>query len=156
MTTAQLILGAIVWLAIVFAAAFLGSRFLPDEWYRGLAKPSWNPPNTIFAPVWTLLYLLMAVAAWLVWSRHGVSGAFLPLALFILQLLLNAGWTWFFFGRHRPDLALVDILVLWIVLLATLISFWQLEALAGALLLPYLAWVSFASALNWVIWQKNH
>ena len=155
MTTVQMVLGAIVWLAVVFGAAFLGSRFLPDEWYRGLAKPAWNPPNSIFAPVWTVLYLLMAGAAWLVWSRDGVGGALIPLSLFIVQLLLNTAWTWLFFGRHRPDLALADILVLWIVLLATLLSFWKQETLAGALLIPYLAWVSFATVLNWTIWRKN-
>jgi benzodiazapine receptor len=155
MTTTQGILGAIGWLAITFGAAFLGSRFLPDEWYKALKKPSWNPPNSIFAPVWTALYLLMAASAWLVWRRYGLAGAILPLGLFVLQLLLNAGWTWTFFGLHRPGLALFDILALWVVLLITLVSFWKLDLLAGVLLIPYLVWVSFATALNWTIWRKN-
>jgi benzodiazapine receptor len=155
MTTLQLILGAVVWLGLTFGAAGLGARFLPDEWYRQLAKPTWTPPNAVFAPVWTSLYLLMAVAAWLVWKRYGVAGAVVPLALFILQLILNAAWSWLFFGRHRPQAAFFDIVVLWVVILATLISFWQLEPLAGILLIPYLAWVSLATALNWTIWRMN-
>ena len=149
------IIGAIGWLALTFAAAWLGSRFLPDEWYKNLRKPGWNPPNSVFAPVWTVLYLLMAAAAWLAWRRNGFMPALLPLGLFIAQLLLNAAWSWLFFGRHRPDLALIDILALWLVLLITLISFWRVEPLAGILLIPYLAWVSFATALNGAIWQKN-
>jgi benzodiazapine receptor len=155
MTTTAAIIGAVVWLALTFGAAALGARFLPDEWYRQLKKPTWNPPNTIFAPVWTILYLLMAAAAWLVWRRYGISGAALPLTLFIVQLLLNAAWTWLFFGRHQTRGALVDIAVLWVVILTTLISFWNLEPLAGVLLVPYLAWVSFAACLNWTIWRMN-
>jgi benzodiazapine receptor len=155
MTTIQLILGAVVWLGLTFGAAWIGSRFLPDEWYRKLAKPTWNPPNAIFGPVWTVLYLLMAIAAWLIWKDYGVAGAIVPLALFIIQLTLNAMWSWLFFGRHRPQAALFDIVVLWVVILATLISFLQLELLAGILLIPYLVWVSFATVLNWAIWRMN-
>jgi len=149
------IIGAVGWLALTFATAWFGSRFLPDEWYKNLAKPSWNPPNKLFAPVWTALYLLMAFAAWLVWQKNGFTPAWFPLSLYIFQLLLNTAWTWLFFGRHRPDLAMIDILVLWGVLLITLISFWRVEVLAGILLIPYLIWVSFATALNGAIWQKN-
>lgn len=155
MTTAVEIIGAVGWLVLTFAAAALGARFLPDEWYRRLNKPAWNPPSSIFAPVWTILYLLMAAAAWLVWRRHGLGGALVPLILFVAQLLLNAGWTWLFFGRHQIRGALIDIAILWVAILTTLISFWRLEPLAGILLLPYLAWVSFAAVLNWTIWQMN-
>ena len=155
MTTTTSIIGAVGWLVLTFAAAALGSRFLPDEWYRKLKKPTWNPPNTIFAPVWTILYLLMAAAAWLVWERNGFNDAALPLALFVVQLLLNAAWTWLFFGRHRIGSSLIDIAILWFVILATLISFWTLVPLAGIFLLPYIAWVSFASFLNWTIWRMN-
>ena len=122
MTNVPLMLGAGVWLLLTFSAAAFGARFGPDEWYRQLAKPAWTPPNAIFAPVWTILYLLMATAAWLVWKRQGVAGAVVPLALFIFQLALNAAWSWLFFGRHRPQAAFVDIVVLWAVA-ATLISF---------------------------------
>lgn len=155
MTNPSLMLGAGVWLLLTFCAAAFGARFGPDEWYRQLAKPTWTPPNAIFAPVWTILYLLMATAAWLIWKRHGVAGAVVPLALFIFQLALNAAWSWQFFGRHRPQAALVDIVVLWAVIAATLISFWLLDPLPGILLIPYLAWVSFATALNWAIWRMN-
>jgi translocator protein len=155
MTTTVSIIGAVGWLVLTFGAAALGARFLPDEWYRQLNKPTWNPPNTIFAPVWTVLYLLMSASAWLVWRRYGISGAFLPLTLFVVQLLLNAAWTWLFFGLHRTRDALIDIGVLWVVILTTLISFWRLELVAGILLIPYLAWVSFATVLNWTIWRMN-
>ena len=155
MTTTAAIFGAVGWLALTFGAAAFGSRFLPDEWYRQLNKPTWNPPNSIFAPVWTVLYLLIAAAAWLVWRRYGLAGALVPLILFVAQLLLNAAWTWLFFGRHQIRGALIDIVVLWVTILATLVAFWQLEPLSGILLLPYLAWVSFATLLNWTIWQKN-
>ncbi len=155
MTTTTAIIGAVGWLIITFAAAALGARFLPDEWYRQLKKPNWNPPSSIFAPAWTILYLLMAAAAWLVWRHYGIEGALIPLILFIIQLLLNAAWTWLFFGLHRPLSALIDILILWLTILATLTSFWQLEPVAGILLLPYLAWVSFAALLNWTIWRMN-
>ena len=155
MTTTISIIGAVGWLVLTFGMAAIGSRFLPDEWYRKLNKPTWNPPNSIFAPVWTILYLLMATAAWLVWRQYEISVALVPLSLFVLQLLLNTAWTWLFFGRHQIRSALLDIVALWILILATLLSFWRLDMLAGILLLPYLAWVSFAMVLNWAIWQKN-
>jgi tryptophan-rich sensory protein len=155
MATFQLIIGAAVWLAITFGAAWFGSRFRPDAWYRRIIKPTWNPPDSIFAPVWITLYLLMAVAAWLVWKRYGVAQALLPLTLFLVQLLLNAVWSWLFFGLHRPKAAFIDIVVLWVTILVTLISFWRHEPLAGVLLLPYLLWVSFATMLNWTIWRMN-
>lgn len=155
MTTTVSIIGAVGWLVLTFGAAAIGARFLPDEWYRQLNKPDWNPPNSIFAPVWTILYFLMATAAWLIWRRYGISAALVPFSLFVLQLLLNAAWTWLFFGNHQIRGALIDIVVLWIVILATLLSFWRLETLAGILLVPYLVWVSFATILNWTIWQKN-
>ncbi len=155
MTVAMSIVGAVGWLVLVFGAAALGARFLPDEWYRLLKKPVWNPPNSVFAPVWTILYLLIAAAAWWVWRAHGISGALLPLLLFIVQLILNAAWTWLFFGLHRIRDALFDIEALWVVIALTLISFWMLEPLAGIFLLPYLAWVSFAGFLNLTIWRLN-
>ena len=148
------IVSLVVSFVICFGAAFVGTRFLPDEWFKRLNKPSWNPPNWLFAPVWTLLYALMAIAAWRVWEQVGLNAA-LVLALFVIQLVLNAGWTWLFFGLHRLDRAFVDIVVLWVLITATLIGFWQVNPLAGVLLLPYLAWVTFASYLNLTIWQLN-
>ena len=155
MTTIESILGAIGWLALTAGAAWLGSRFLPDEWYKNLKKPVWNPPNKIFAPVWSVLYLFMAAAAWLVWRRYGFDLALFPLILFMAQLVLNAAWTWTFFGLHRPGTALTDIVILWVFILITLTLFWQFEPIAGALLIPYLAWVSFATYLNLTIWRMN-
>jgi len=155
MTTTVAIIGAMGWLVLTFGAAALGARSRPDEWHRRLKKPSWNPPNWIFAPVWTLLYLLMAAAAWLVWRRYGFGDAAVALGLFVLQLALNSAWTWLLFGRHAIRGAFIDILVLWVMILTTLILFWSLEPLAGILLLPYLAWVSFATALNGTIWRMN-
>jgi benzodiazapine receptor len=155
MTTAVEIIGAVGWLVLTFTAAALGAKFLPDEWYAQLKKPTWNPPNSVFAPVWTTLYLLMAAAAWLVWRRYGLGGALVPLILFVVQLLLNAAWTWLFFGLHRIRGALIDIVILWVMILATLSFFLKLSLLAGILLMPYLVWVSFAAALNWTIWRIN-
>ena len=155
MTIIQSILGAIGWLILTFGAAWIGSRFLPDEWYQNLKKPRWNPPNKIFGPVWTLLYLLMAAAAWRIWKNYDFSMAFFPLLLFIVQLFLNTAWTWIFFKLHRPGMALADILVLFTVILAMLAIFWVFDPLAGALLLPYTVWVIFAAFLTWTIWSMN-
>jgi len=146
--------GLVASLGLVGLVAFGGSRFRPSDWYYALAKPSWNPPAFVFAPVWTLLYILMAIAAWLVWARAG-SSAGGPLVLYLVQLALNVTWSWLFFGRHHIGLALLDLVALWAVLLVTTILFWQIRVLAGVLLVPYLAWVSFAGALNFSIWRLN-
>ena len=143
------------WLAACFAAAALGGWFMPGEWYAQLRKPAWNPPNWIFGPVWTALYLMMAIAAWLVWKRGGFAAQRRALGLFLLQLFFNALWSPLFFGAHRPGLALVDIGLLWLALLATGLAFWRVRPLAGALLAPYLAWVTFAAALNLALLQLN-
>lgn len=153
--TARQWLGLGGFLLITFAAAAIGSQFMPGEWYARLAKPSWTPPSWLFGPVWTLLYVLMGVAAWLVWKDRGFAGARVALLLYGVQLVLNAAWSWLFFGLQRPGLAFAEILLLWSAILATLIAFWRHRKLAGALLVPYLAWVSFATALNWAIWQLN-
>jgi tryptophan-rich sensory protein len=150
-----LILGALGWLLLCFGAAFVGSRFPVDDWYTALAKPSWNPPNWLFGPVWTLLYTLMAFAAWLVWRDRGFAGAIVPLGAFLLQLVLNAAWSWLFFGQHRIVLALIEIGFLWIAILFTLLRFWQINPISGILMLPYLVWVSFASVLNYALWRLN-
>ena len=148
-------LALVAWLALVFAAAAMGGFFLPGDWYAGLQKPAWNPPNWIFGPVWTALYMIMAVAAWLVWKRGGFAGQRVALSLFLIQLLFNALWSPLFFGLRHPALAFVDILLLWLALLGTVITFWKALPLAGALLVPYLAWVTFASALNFALWRLN-
>ena len=149
------ILGLLGWLAVTFAAAWVGSRFKPDGWYASLTKPSWNPPNAIFAPVWSVLYVLMGVAAWLVWRRAGFEGAGAALGLFAGQLVLNALWPYLFFGQHRLDLAFFDIVALVVTILAVMLLFWPIDTGAGALMLPYLVWVSFATLLNFVLWRLN-
>jgi len=142
-------------LALSFAAAAIGGFFLPGEWYASLRKPSWNPPNWIFGPVWTALYTIMAVAAWLVWKRGGFAGQRVPLSLYLVQLLFNAVWSPLFFGLRHTALAFADIVLLWLAVLATVIAFWRSRLLAGVMLLPYLAWVTFACALNFALWRLN-
>lgn len=151
----QSILALVGWIAVCFAAAAIGGLYPPGGWYAGLAKPAWNPPSWLFGPVWTVLYLMMAVAAWLVWKRYGFSGAALPLGIFFVQLVLNAAWTWLFFGLKQPGIAFAEIVILWLAILLTLVSFWRLERAAGILLIPYLAWVSFAAVLNYTLWRLN-
>lgn len=147
--------GLMGWLVVSFAAAAAGSRFLPGAWYATLTKPAWNPPAAVFAPVWTVLYASMGVAAWLVWRRAGFVGARAALAAFGVQLVLNALWSYLFFGLHRPGVALADIGALWIVILVVAVLFWRVDWRAGALMVPYLAWVGFASCLNFVLWRLN-
>jgi len=149
------LVGLLVSILVSFVPAAVGGRFLPGEWYRALDKPPWTPPGWVFGPAWTLLYLSMGVAAWLVWRERLGSRALLPLALFGAQLVLNGLWSWLFFGLRRPDLALADIVALWLAIAATIVAFWGVRPVAGALLLPYLAWVTFATALNADIWRRN-
>lgn len=148
-------LGLVGWLAVTFLAAFIGSQFQPGTWYDQLDKPSWTPPGYVFGPVWTALYTAMAVAAWLVWKARGFAGASAALSHYLAQLAANAAWSWLFFGRNEVGAALVDIGVLWVLILATLVLFWRHHRVAGWLLVPYLLWVSYASALNFAIWRMN-
>ena len=144
-----------MWLLVCFAAPALGSAAGPGEWYARLAKPSWNPPGWLFAPVWTALYAMMAIAVWMIWRRGGWRAQRVSLGLFLTQLVLNALWTPLFFGLHRPDLALVDIIALWFAIVATIMAFARVHRGAAALLVPYLAWVSFATLLNFTLWRLN-
>jgi len=148
-------LGLVVCLMLAFAAGWVGSRYMPGAWYAALTKPSWTPPNAIFGPVWSLLYVLMAVAAWLVWRSGGFGRAGAALALFGVQLVLNALWSYLFFGVHRPDIAFVDIVALWVAILIVTVLFWRQTRTAGALMLPYLVWVGFAGCLNFALWRMN-
>jgi len=152
------IAGLTAWIALCFAAAGLGAWATssgPDTWYAGLRKPPFTPPDWVFGPVWSVLYLTMAVAAWMVWRREGLRRAALPLGLFVLQLVLGAAWSALFFGWRSPGLAMADLVLLWCAILATVLCFWYRSAVAGWLLMPYLAWVSFAGALNFAIWRLN-
>ena len=125
------------------------------DWYPALKKPAWTPPDWVFGPVWTVLYLMMAVAAWLVWKTSGWPRARVAIGLFAAQLALNLAWSWLFFGLRSPGLAAVEVLVLWLAIAATAAAFLRHSRLAAALLLPYLAWTTYAAALNWVIFWIN-
>jgi translocator protein len=149
------IVGLGAWVALCFVPALIGGFFGPDQWYASLQKPAWNPPGWVFGPVWTTLYLMMAIAAWLVWRRGGFSAQRVPLGLFLLQLALNAVWTPLFFGLHSPGLAFADIVLLWLAIAATIAVFSRVSRPAAGLLVPYLAWVTFAAALNFAIWRMN-
>ncbi|WP_395141564.1 TspO/MBR family protein [Armatimonas sp.] len=143
------------WLTLCFSAS-LGAVFVSsDRWYAGLVKPSWNPPAWVFGPIWTLLYMLMAVSAWLIWHKGGWKTQWRALSWFLVQLLLNAFWTPLFFGRHLLGLAFAEILVLWLALAVTLGLFWRIRKVAAVLLIPYLIWVSIAATLNLAIWRLN-
>ncbi len=148
----------IIFLVACFAVAGLGSFATTPEirgWYRGLQKPAWTPPNWLFGPVWTLLYAAMAVAAWLIWKRAGWSEAGTALTLFFIQLGLNLAWSFIFFKFHQTGAALADIVFLWIAIAATIIKFAEISNPAAILLVPYLIWVTYASALNLAIWRMN-
>jgi len=143
------------WLVLCFSAASLGAFFMPGEWYARLKKPSWNPPGWIFGPVWSSLYTMMAVAAWLVWKRGGFAAQRRPLRLFLVQLALNGAWSPLFFGLHRPGVAFAEILLLWLSIVTTLTAFRPVSRVAAWLLAPYLAWVTFAAVLNFMLYRLN-
>lgn len=146
---------ALVSLAAVTAVAMFGAQFTPGAWYAALAKPAWNPPAWVFGPVWTTLYLMMAIAAWRVWRVAGLRPARDAFLLYFAQLALNACWSMLFFGWRRPDLALAEILVLLVLILATAHQFRCHDRLAAWLLAPYALWVGFAAFLNFTFWRLN-
>jgi len=142
------------WLAISFAPGVAGMAFPPDAWFRGLVKPSWNPPDWVFGPTWTLLYILIGVAVYRV-ARRNSPATPAALSWFFVQLVLNALWSPLFFGLHRPDLALICIVAMWLAIVGTMRAFARVTPASAALLTPYLLWVSFATALNAAIWHLN-
>jgi tryptophan-rich sensory protein len=149
--------GLVLWFVVCFLTAAIGASasLQAGTFYAELVRPEWAPPAAVFGPVWTMLYATMAAAAWLVWRRREVRLARIGLALFVLQLVLNALWSWLFFGWNQGALSFLDIVGLWALIVATVVFFWRIRPLAGLLLVPYLAWVTFASALNYRIWQLN-
>lgn len=156
-TNQRQILGLIGWLVVSFAASAVGAAasIQARSFYSQLAQPAWAPPPWVFGPVWTVLYVLMAIAAWLVWRSGGFRTNRIALSLFLVQLALNALWSWVFFAWQRGAWAFADIVLLWLLIVATLVFFWRVRPLAGALLIPYLLWVGFASFLNYALWQLN-
>jgi len=149
--------GLIGWLAIVFVAAAIGAAASVEAstFYAQLARPAWAPPASAFGPVWSVLYLLMGIAAWLVWRERGVSNVRAALTLFVAQLCANALWSWLFFAWRNGAFAFVEVLVLLALIAATIVVFWRISRLVSVLMLPYLAWVCLASALTWSVWQSN-
>lgn len=150
--------GFAFWLVVTFVAAGIGSiaSINAGTYYQELVRPEWAPPGDVFGPVWTVLYALMAIAAWLVWRKAGsFDAARGALTLYLVQLVVNALWSWLFFGWHMGGAALVDLVLLWLLIGATTVSFWRIRPLAGALMLPYWAWVTFAGFLNYATWQLN-
>ncbi|MDA7945989.1 MAG: tryptophan-rich sensory protein [Hyphomicrobiaceae bacterium] len=141
-----------VFLALCFGVAYFGAQFAPGEWHAALEKPPWNPPNWVFGPVWTVLYIMIAVAGWLIWKSAPTSAA---MGFWVAQLAFNAAWSWLFFGLHRMDVAFADIILLWLAIVAFIIAAWPISVMAALLFVPYLIWVSFASALNYSIWSLN-
>ena len=149
------LIGLGVFALLALAAASSGAVFTPDAWYRAMNKPSWTPPDWVFPTVWTPLYVMIAASGWLVWREAGLAGAALPLAVYVVQLVLNAGWSAVFFGMKKPGLAFAEVLTLWLSIALTMILFWPISKTAALLLAPYLLWVTIASALNFQVWRMN-
>ncbi len=137
---------------IVLAAASTGAIFQPGEWYKNLRKPSWTPPDWLFPVAWSVLYFMIAVAGYLVWMAEPTHPAML---LWAAQLILNAAWSWLFFGRRDMATALVDVSAMWLAIAGFIILAWPISPIASALFVPYLVWVSFATALNYRVWRLN-
>lgn len=157
MPTRRQFAGLIAWLAVCFVAAAIGSiaSIQAASFYAQLVRPEWAPPAAWFGPVWTVLYALMGVAAWLVWRVGGFRGARAALTVFLVQLALNALWSWLFFRWKLGAPAFVEIVLLWLLIIATLVAFWRIRKAAAALLVPYLLWVGFAAALSHSVWRLN-
>lgn len=151
------VLGLVGWLIVAFVAAGIGAAasIKAPEFYRQLDRPPWAPPAAAFGPVWTILYALQGIAAWLVWRERGVAGARSALTLFLIQLALNALWSWLFFVWRQGGAAFGEVLVLEALIIATMVAFWRVRPLAGELLVPYALWVGFASLLTYSVWQRN-
>ncbi len=152
------LLGLAAWAALCLATAAIGAWLTSvglHNWYPLIRRPTWTPPSRVFRPVWSALFLAMAVAAWLVWNRWDLPGAGLALLLFLVQLALNCAWSLLFFSLESPGAAMLESLLLWTAIAGTIAAFWRVSALAAALMVPYLAWVTFVAALNVSIWRLN-
>lgn len=139
-------------LAIVVAVGLSGAIFQPGDWYRRLDRPSWTPPSWVFGPAWTALYVMIAIAGWIVWRVEGFSFAF---AIWSLNIVLNAAWSWLMFGKRRIDLALADAAAMLVTVIIFIASARQNTPAAALLFIPYMLWVAFATALTFSIWQRN-
>lgn len=149
------LLGLAVWVVLTFGVAAFASQFEPGEWYTNLAKPAWTPPGWLFGPVWGTLYFAMSIAAWFVWRERHTTVVTLPLAFYLMQLVVNGLWSWLFFGNRWIGLASVNLIVLVILVAITAAMFLKVRKAAALMLIPYLLWISYASALNFQIWRMN-
>jgi len=156
-TRARSLLALGGWLLLCYAVATLGALASVNArtFYSALAKPAWAPPGWLFGPAWSVLFTAMACAAWLAWRTSPGAARTRALWLFVAQLACNGLWSWLFFGWQLGGWALAELLVMWVLIAATLLAFWSLRRSAGGLLVPYLAWVSFAGCLNFVLWRMN-
>lgn len=156
-TSQQQIIGLVFWLVLCFVASAIGAiaSIQAQSFYGSLVQPSWAPPAWLFGPVWTALYTMMAISAWMIWRYGGFAPNRKALSLFVIQLALNSLWSWLFFAWLQGMLSFINIVFLWVFILLTLIAFWRKNTWAGLLLVPYIIWVSFASALNFAMWQLN-
>ena len=154
---ARQFIGLLGWLLLCFVASAIGAiaSIQAESFYQQLTQPAWAPPAWVFGPVWTTLYAMMAISAWLVWRVDGFRAQSTALTLFLVQLAVNSLWSWLFFAWHLGSLSFIDIILLWLLIVLTLLAFWRVRVLAGLLLVPYLLWVSFAAVLNYSIWQLN-
>jgi benzodiazapine receptor len=159
LTAPQQALGLLLWLTLAFITAAAGAiaSVNAGPFYAELVRPTWAPPAWLFGPMWSTLYTLMGIAAWLVWREGKLNGVNTAgaLTLFVVQLFVNALWSWLFFKWHMGAAAFAEVLILWVLILATLLLFWRIRPLAGLLLVPYLAWVTIASALTFAVWRAN-
>jgi translocator protein len=145
-------LSLLPFVAAVALTAVTGSRFGPGAWYAALAKPRWTPPGWVFGPVWSVLYVMIAIAGWRVWHVEGIGPA---LVVWAAGLVLNMAWSWIMFGRRQIGAAFADIVLLWLAVAAFIVLAWPVDRIAAWLFVPYLAWASFAGALNLAIWRMN-
>ncbi len=154
---AEAIAQVVGFLLVCMAAGAVASSFPPRArgWYAALRKPPWTPPDHAFGPVWTVIYLVMGLAAWMVWRRAGWEGAPAALTLFLGQLVLNVLWSALFFGMRSPAAAFIEIVILWAMIAATAAAFWSISPAAALMLVPYLAWISFLAALTLAVWRMN-
>ena len=158
MSTGKQVAGWFGWVLITLAAGWVGnalSGVMESQFYQQLSRPDWAPPASVFGPVWTSLFVMMGTAAWLVWRERGFAGARIPLVLYLVHLIFNAAWTGIFFGLEAPGWAFAEILVLLAMIVALIVLFVRVRTLAGVLLVPYLLWVSYATALTFALWRMN-
>lgn len=146
------IVSLVVFLGLVALAAVTGSQFMPGPWYETLSKPWWTPPKWLFPIAWTILYIMIAVAGWRVWKADGVGAA---LIVWALGLVFNAAWSWIMFGEKQIGWALADLVAMWLTVAAFIVLAWPVDRTAALLFIPYIVWVSYAGALNFVIWRWN-